>query len=298
MITYFTTAKDFTGNTKIAQINAIKSWHATTPQAEVVVFGACEGIQTLSADLGLIHQPIAPVSDQGTPFVNEMFEKINRIASNSICCFVNADIILTSRFTESVLTIHNLLGTDYLVVGQRHDLDLGHGIDFSENWEARLKKLIASSGTMHPASGSDFFAFPRGQYLQGDMPDLLVGRGGWDLWMIYNARVRKLQTVDLSPTAKVIHQNHSYNHRKVEFQGYRKDDEALANLRHLPEGETYDYTLSACNFVFKDGRIQKNFARGDLRRYLTYELNLRKDKPLFRILKKICSRLRLTYGRT
>jgi hypothetical protein len=296
MITYFTSVKDFTGSTKIAQVNAIRSWHASTPQAEVVIFGACEGIQTISADPGLILQPTVKVSDQGTPFVNEMFEKINRIASHPICCFVNADIILTPRFVCNTLAIHKLLDRNYLVVGQRYDIDINHGLDFSADWEARLEKLIASSGAVHPASGSDFFVFPKGQYLPGDMPDLLVGRGGWDLWMIYNGRVRKRQLVDLSPTVKVIHQNHSYNHRKVEFQGYRKDDEALANLRHLPKGETYDYTLPACTFVFKDGRLHRNFARGDLKRYLTYELNLRKHNPLFRILKKICSRLRLTYG--
>jgi len=281
MITYFTTAKDFRGKTKTRQINAIRSWKAATPGAEVVVFGACEGIEPLVNQLGISYLPEIKVSDQGTPFINDMFECIARIATHPVCCFVNADIILTSRFVHKALSIHEQLGKNYLAVGQRYDIDLDQELDFSENWQTDLEKLVQSSGSIHPPLGSDYFLFPKGQYLPGEIPDLLVGRGGWDLWMIYHARVCRLHVVDLSPSIKVIHQDHSYEHRKVKFQGYQEDEEALANLQFLPKGETYDYTLLACNFFFEHGKLRRNFARGDLKRYLAFEINLHKKKPFF-----------------
>ena len=290
MITYFTTAKDFRGKARTRQINAIRSWKASTPGAEVVVFGVCEGIEPLVNELGILYQPEIKISDQGTPLINDMFGRITGIAAHPVCCFVNADIVLTSEFVRNALSIHEQLGRGYLAVGQRYDVALDQELNFSENWETDLEKLVQSSGNIHPPSGSDYFLFPRGQYLLGEIPDLLVGRGGWDLWMIYHARMCGLRVIDLSPSTMVVHQDHSYEHRKVAFNGYQKDEEALANLKYMPEGETYDYTLLACNFFLEQGRLRRNFARGNLRHYLALEINLSRNKPFFRIVGSIMGR--------
>lgn len=284
MITFFTTAKDFVGKNKITQINAIKSWQIAHPKAEVILFGDSQGASALSQELDFIHIPEIQTSCQRTPFINDMFEKASKLASNEICCFINADIIVYSKFVQNLLDIHKLLKNNYLVVGQRQDINLEGEINFAANWETELNDLITKEGTIHPPTGSDFFGFPKSQYQQGDIPNLMVGRPGWDLWMIYNGRLKKFKVVDLSATTMVVHQNHDYSHRKVEVNSYEQDEEALSNYKNLPQREKYLYTLPACNYYYKNQKLKRNFARGDLKTFLNYEIRLRRNNPLVKFL--------------
>lgn len=286
MITFFTTTKDFVGKSKTAQINAIKSWKTVDKEAEIILFGYSEGAKEISEELQLIYIPDIKVSPQGTPFINDMFEKATSLASNEICCFINADIILYSKFVQSLSAIHTLLKSKYLIVGQRQNLDLDEPIDFNANWETKLGRLVVETAFVPPfeGSGSDFFAFPKSQYQSGDIPDLMVGRAGWDLWMIYNGRQKGFKVIDLSDTVMIVHQNHNYSHRKVKFENYNQDEESLSNYKNLPEKEMYLYTLPACNYSFKNEKLVRNFARGNLKRFLIYEIRLRKDNPFVKIL--------------
>lgn len=292
MITFFTTTKNFSGKIAIAQINAIQSWLLSIKGAEAIVFGDCEGIESIAQSIKFTHQPDVNVSEQGTPYINDMFVQASQLANNAICCFINADIIVYNIFAESLLEIHNLAHEDYLVVGQRQDLTLNETLHFTSDWETRLREKIERKGCIHPPLGSDFFAFPTGQYHAGNMPDLLVGRGGWDLWMIYNGRQRALKVIDLSPHTMVVHQNHDYSHRKIIYESEMQDDETIHNYSLLPREALFDYTLFACNYLFKHGQIRRNFARGKLRTFLRYELHLRNQHPFYNILNRILRKLR------
>jgi hypothetical protein len=50
MVTFFTTAKPFTGNNGVIQRNALKSWTLAAPDAEVILLG--DGNR--AAEIGLI----------------------------------------------------------------------------------------------------------------------------------------------------------------------------------------------------------------------------------------------------
>ncbi|WP_155523730.1 hypothetical protein [Nodosilinea nodulosa] len=293
MITFFTTAKDFTGKNRIAQLNALQSWKNSLEGVEIILFAESKGANEISERLRITYCPNVRVSRQGTPYVNEMFEVASNIASHSICCFINADIIIYRNFSQNLLRINKLLTSNYLIVGQRKDLDWDQEIDFSHDWETDLSKTVTQKASIHPPRGSDFFAFPKGQYGTGDIPNLLVGRQGWDLWMIYDGRRRKRKVVDISPTTMVIHQNHDYSHRKTYITNLTTEEEALSNYSYLPHGESYIYTLLACNFYFIDGKIKRNFARGDLSRAVIYELSLRKHIPGATLVKKIITKFGL-----
>lgn len=286
MITFFTTAKDFVSRNKVAQVNAIKSWKIAHEEAEIILFGYSEGAKEISEELKLIYIPDIKTSRQGTPFINDMFEKASNLANNEICCFINADIILYSNFIQSLSDIHNLLKNNYLIVGQRQNINLDKEIDFTTNWESEIDSLVVKTGMIHPfdQSGSDFFAFPKSQYQKGDIPELMVGRAGWDLWMIYNGRIKGFKVIDLSETIMIVHQNHDYSHRKVKFDSYEEDEESLSNYKKLPQKEMYLYTLPACNYMFKNQRLKRNFARGNLKRFFNYEIRLRKSNPLVKLL--------------
>lgn len=295
MITFFTTTKAFAGPARVHQNNAIRSWMASAGNAEVIVFGEEEGVREARDRLGFTHIPEVRTSEEGTPLIGDMFDRVGRSAAHGICCYVNADILLTPKFAGSLATIHDALRTGYLVVGQRTDVDLEREIRFDPGWETELEALCARSGRLHPPMGSDFFAFPRGQYRGEDIPGLLVGRAGWDLWMIADGRRKGIRVIDLSREVLVVHQNHDFSHRKTAFTGYADDAEALRNVGYLPAGDKQDFTLYACDRFYRDGRIRRNFSRGDWKRFLTIEMNLRKGRPVWSAMSKVFYRLGLIY---
>ena len=267
--------------------------------AQVILFGRSEGIEELSGQQGIIFCPDVLTSAEGTPRIDDMFIRGQQLAEHDICCFINADIITTSVFSQAVISVHEKLKKHYLIVGQRYNISMDHLLDFHEGWDGEFQKLISGKGTLHPPMGSDYFAFPRGQYR--NMPSLLVGRGGWDLWMIYDGRRRNLKVTDLSEAALVYHQDHDYKHRKQEYAHYTQDEEALENLRHLPAGETYDYTLYACNFSFSRGKLHRNFSRKNIGRYIKYERRLLQHRihnnTAYRIMRELFRHLQAMHKR-
>jgi len=271
MITLFTTTKNFTGRNAVNQLNALRSWKALDNGMEIIIFGVCDGIDDISRELGIVHFDEVETSDAGVPLIRSMFETVSDCATYEICCFVNADIILPGNFIGDVSSIHSALGRDYLIVGQRNDVDVDKLFSFDAQWEHRFQLEYGASLCEHPPQGSDYFVFPKGQYLQGHMPTLLVGRPGWDLWMIYNARSRGYKTIDLSFSTRVIHQNHDYGHKHKIYNELSDDPEAKINLAHLPKKGRFIFTLLACNYLYRDGELCRNYSRGDLRNYRKIE---------------------------
>ena len=102
MITFFTTAKSFTGLIGIIQKNAITSWTKLRPKCEVIVFGNEEGAERTSKELGIMHVPDISYGEHGRPSVSELFGRAEAIATNKFLCYINADIILTDDFMKAL----------------------------------------------------------------------------------------------------------------------------------------------------------------------------------------------------
>ena len=106
MVTIFTTPKPFKGHSAVIQHNALKSWTLLRPTPQIILFGNEEGSAQIAAELNLIHVTDVERSGIGTPLVSSMFGLAHRLSSNSLLCYVNADIMLTSQFVEALRVIH------------------------------------------------------------------------------------------------------------------------------------------------------------------------------------------------
>ncbi len=141
----------------------------------------------------------------------------------------------------------------FLIIGRRWDLDLHEEIDFSGKWIGYLESLIKNKARLHPSGGSDYFIFPRDFYQK--MPNLVIGRAGWDNWMIYEARRSNWRVVDATQTYKVVHQQHDYSHLPDGKPHYRLP-ESDENVR-FAGGRHAIYTLEDANWQLKDGRLTR-----------------------------------------
>ncbi len=98
----------------------------------------------------------------------------------------------------------------FLLVGQRWDLDLPRKIDFSNDWQGKLRKELADRGRRHPAGGSDYFIFPRTCFeksliLRSDVPVGIIG-------CFIEARKQGWKLIDCTKAIDIIHQDHDYAH--------------------------------------------------------------------------------------
>jgi hypothetical protein len=224
-LTVFTIPKAFQGLNEIIQTNAIRSWLMLNPQPEIILLGKDEGTAETASQLGLKHIADVECNEYGTPLVNSVFEIAQKQASYQLTCYINTDVILLSDFLPAIRMVKE---KSFLIIGQRHDLDITELIDFKNpNWELNLQKLVTEKGRLHPPSGIDYFVFNRGLY--HDIPPFAVGRTAWDNWLVYQARKFKATLIDATSSITAIHQSHDYSHNPQGESAVWKGPEAIRN---------------------------------------------------------------------
>jgi hypothetical protein len=251
MITIFTAPKPFTDpHINVIQRNAIQSW-TMLPDAEVLLMGDEVGMAEAAAEYGVRQVADVPRSENGLPLISGMFERAREESDSSLLAYVNADIILLPDFAQVAKRVAEM-EEKFLLVGQRWNLDVTELIDFSPGYEEKLRERVKEEGSLFTLKASDFFVFPREVFT--DVPDLLVGRAGWDNWMMYHATTQPWPAVDVTADVVCIHQNHDYSHLP-KGQIHHSLEESLVNVR-LAGGWRTMYELIDVNKRLEDGRLR------------------------------------------
>ena len=252
-ITVFSAPKPITDpHIKTIQRNAVRSWKALGPQVDVLLIGDEPGISEAAEDLGVRQIPEVECNDQGTPLVSSIFQLARENSTSDVMIYLNADIILLPECLEvidSILALHR----EFLLVGRRWDLDMSEELDFGGSWQEPLESRIKSEGVLRRYTAMDYFIFPRN--LLGKIPRFAVGRAGWDNWMIYNAVHQPWPVIDITPSNRIIHQNHDYGHLPNGVIHYDLG-ESYQNVS-LAGGMRSMYDLLDVPLVFKNGAVRK-----------------------------------------
>jgi hypothetical protein len=185
---------------------------------------------------------------------------------NSNCellCIINADMILMPDFVEATLESRNLLlGSRQQAVGlqkfvllsQRWDYDIASLLDFAAGWESQLRESVRKQNQLHRPAGSDFFLFPKSCYT--DIPAFIIGRAGWDNWMICKARKEGWPVIDCTPSVMIVHQNHDYSHLPGGKSHYEHPD-TNENIRLAGGQANIRYTILDSTHQLVDGKLTR-----------------------------------------
>jgi hypothetical protein len=263
LITLFSAPKPFT-NPHIAMIqrNAIQSW-TLLPDLEVILLGEEDGLAEAARGLGVKHIPHVTRNTDGTPLISSMFQLARENSNCDLLCIINADMILMPDFVEATLRFRILLPGNrqqtfglqsFVLLSQRWDLDITQPIEFTEGWQARLRKTVHATGSLHRPAGSDFFLFPRSCYQ--DTPDFTIGRAGWDNWMIYKALSEGWAVIDGTPSMMIVHQNHDYSHLPGGKSHYNHPD-TNENIRLAGGQANIRYTILDSTHRLVDGKLSR-----------------------------------------
>jgi hypothetical protein len=232
LLTFFTTPKPFRGHIGVIQRNALESWKLLDPDVEIILFGDEEGAAQAAADLGIRHEPDVKRNEHGTKFLTPIFDRAQELASHDLLCYVNCDIVLLSDFREALRRVAQL-GGPFLMAGRRWDVDIIAPLDFSSpDWENRARLLAQETNHQRPEQWIDYFAFRRGLFYQ-NTPPLVIGRPGWDNWLLWRARSSGARLVDASAVVTAVHQNHDYSYHPDGEKGVWEGEEARLNQSYL-----------------------------------------------------------------
>jgi len=284
MLTIFSVPKPFQGHIGIIQRNAIHSWSRLHPSCEIILCGDEPGTEEIAAEFSAkcIHN-IAR-NEYGTPLLNSVFDQVEHMASHRLMCYVNTDIILLSDFVRAVQRIPF---RRFLMVGQRWNVNLTGLWDFGPDWEERLRGYVAECGVLHPPLGSDYFVFPRDGAIE-KLPPFVVGRPGWDNWLVYRARKLGIPVVDVTTVVTAVHQNHGYAHvsnrRGEAWEGPEADwnRKLIGSRYHL----SYVFTLLDASHV-----MTRKALLPVRRRWQTRPILVLGRWPLVRFLEMVSDRL-------
>lgn len=208
-LTIFAVPKPFRGHIGVIQRNAVTSWSHLRPRPDIILFGDEAGTAELCRELGVRHVRDVAANTFGTPLVSAMFATAQELAADgSLMCFINSDIVLTSKALQAVDRV-SAWGPPFLMVGRRFEVDINAPIEFDDpEWEARLTRTVADNPLTLGDFYIDWFVFPRGAL--NDLPPFAVGRTSYDNWLLWHAVETGLKLVDATVYAPIFHQRHGY----------------------------------------------------------------------------------------
>ena len=196
------------------------------PAPEIILLGTDDGTAEIAREFGLRHIPEIEYSEYGTPRLDSIHREVERAAHNPLLCIVNADIVLMSDFMRAVERVADRK-KQFLMVGQRWNLDVRQPLENGANWEEQLRSEVGRSGRLGPRTGEDYIVYPKGYF--GEIPAFVVGHSYADGWLLYQARMRKLDLIDATAVVMAVHQNHDYFHIQKSTTGHIDDPQTKRN---------------------------------------------------------------------
>lgn len=270
MITFFTTAKPFTGHNGVIQRNALKSWTRVHPDAEVILFGDEDGAAETAAELGIRHvreverSVLGPgfastnAETRGPKVLRSFFDAAQRTARHDVVCYVNCDIVLMEDLAAAAAKVfHQATEKNFLMVGRRWDTEVTEPIAFdSAEWKECLREQARRQGGRQSGDWIDYFVFRKGFYL-GKLPELVIGRVYWDQWLVWKARQLGAVVVDASDEVMAIHQNHDYGYHPAGKTGVWSDEFSRRNYQ-LAGGRWHLRTIDDATHVLGPDGLRNN----------------------------------------
>lgn len=256
MLTFFSTPKPFLGHINVIQRNALRSWQGVHPDVEILLFGDDAGAADVSAELGIRHVPAVRKNRYGTKYLASIYDQAQELARHNLLCHVNCDILLLDDFPRAVERVAGA-PEPFLLAGRRWDVDIRQPLAFETSaWQDEVRKLAIHTNRQRPSQWIDYFVFRKGLFYK-QIPEFVIGRPGWDNWLLWFARRSGARLIDASALVRAVHQNHDYGYHPQGEKGVWEGEEAQENYALL-EGHLRFCTLDNATHLLKPDGLHRN----------------------------------------
>jgi hypothetical protein len=206
----------------------------------------------VASELGLDYVGDAECNEFGTPLIDDVINTARRMAKFETLAYVNADIILLKNFVVAIEEVRKKIKNNkFFISGQRYNLDIENDINFEDiDFEKKILNEVLKRGKLYSPASMDYWVFPRD--LNFNIPPFVIGRPGIDGWLVYKSRITKVPVIDMTPTIKIIHQNHNYPHAKKDFFEIEKQRNLI-----LAGGLKNMITLREADWIYVDNELKR-----------------------------------------
>lgn len=253
-----------TKNDYIMQYLSLRS--AALSDARLVVnYSEDLGASEISDETHTKNVPPEYSKNKELPSIKAIFDTAKRLSNlpDEALVYINADILVSKNFSH-INTYLNLRFPDgWLAVARRRELDLAVNTKLSDVVVTDLANDIKT-----PLNGRhtaiDFFAYPSKLHSRLSVPGkFLVGRPGWDNWLLAKARKGNIPVVDVTSIYSIRHITHPFTHKKgaYSFLIYLYKSYGLSSFCDLRD---CTHSLMSSNGKLKANLNTYGYTRGSL----------------------------------
>jgi hypothetical protein len=246
LITLFTTFADHfhTDAEKLSvHNNTLVNWASFKSSVNLILFSSDEYWNKVAQSFGWdVIKPLIENNGTKPPVLQDMFSLAMSRYNTKWYGYVNADILFTRDLIlnlETLTQIYNTSNTRILLTGRRTNVDNLTRLDPKSDMD--INKRAKQFGQLYKEDAEDFFittsSFPWKRILP-----VVVGRPGYDNWLVGEARCRLNTTViDVTRTLLAFHQT---------------TKKGGNNEGHFHKDSDYNYN------IFKKNKLIPNFLAG------------------------------------
>ena len=206
ILTMFTTFKNSQPKTHIYK-NTIRNWERLKPWVQPVLY-YLPGEDSL-LDFAKAHgwdvMEVPKLSKAKVPVLRHMFLKAREKYTTPFYCYTNGDILFDDGLIKTLKVLKPVTSKmkQVLIVGRRTNYKVSPGqvIDSFDDIKASSKK-----GQLFGTNAQDYFISTSRGYPWETIPDFVVGRVGYDNWLVVTAIVKKMVVIDTTKTVIALHQ--------------------------------------------------------------------------------------------
>ncbi|XP_045185533.2 uncharacterized protein LOC123543528 [Mercenaria mercenaria] len=211
LVTLFTTFADHfhTDSEKIiVHNNTLTNWASFMPSVNLILFSNDTYWTRVARSLGWdVIKPINENNGTKPPILKDMFRLAMARYKTNWYGYVNADILFTSDILlnlEMFTRKYNTSASRILLTGRRTNVDNLTSLDPLS--EKNIKEHAKKFGQLYKEDAEDFFLTTSSFPWQNILP-VVVGRPGYDNWLVGEARCRLNTTViDVTQSLLAFHQ--------------------------------------------------------------------------------------------
>lgn len=150
--------------------------------------------------------PVLKTAANGIPVLKFMYRDVMKAFNATFYTYSNGDILFTNGMLETLVSLLDSsvnISKPTLMVGKRTNVD-NVTMEEGSSWEG-IEKIGKKRGKLFTGYAEDFFITSR-TYPWPEMAEVVIGRRAYDNFLVYYARLKKYNVIDVTKTVLAVHQ--------------------------------------------------------------------------------------------
>lgn len=238
LLTLFTSFR-YSHRRKLVHRRTVKNWSSLRPNVRPVLYAEDQPrgeessndeieILDFARQLGWTVLTCNGTSSTKVPVLRWLFTDATTRFRSEFYGFANADILFDGGLIE---TLKTLIGRfrKFLMIGTRVDCHVATDCSFDDR---RTREPVLKNA-------QDYFVTTRTGFDWESVPDFVIGRAGYDNWLVTRAMVGGIPVVDTSATVTALHQMVDGDDHSTHFVQVNND----SKVNYVLAGKRFDYSL-------------------------------------------------------